>query len=343
MTDSRFGFACKFLPEESFDNKKDHEAWLSLYNLKGTTATALMKQFSNNFSPIGKIISIIRNNIQVLCNQMHLVGSWPVGRRMLRIGSDLFPCFTHPSLKDLYNEYLVRAEMDKLSVVGDLARQYDIRLSMHPGQYTMLFSNSPNCVKNSIADLEYHAEIFRLMGYTSSDLRQEINIHGGARSPNFVEEFLKGYSKLAVDTQRWLSVENDENSYGLDDLLPLASKVKICLDINHYWIKEGDYIDHQDPRLQTVIDSWGGVRPEMHVAYPQENLLCSFGLDTLPHMPTLLERKIKKQSLRAHSYGAWNSAITKYALGFSDRFDLMFEGKSKNLAAKVLYETAHLC
>jgi UV DNA damage repair endonuclease len=258
---------------------------------------------------------------------------------MMRIGSEILPVRTFERYKHLYQEPSVVRVLEGFEAVGNLARKHDVRLSSHPGQYSILTSDKPDVVNRAIEDLEYHAEIFRLMGYTSSDQRQEINIHGGARCDDFVDRFLAGRNRLSRDAQQWLSVENDEFSYGLDDLLPLADKVKICVDINHYWIKQGSYLQPDDARMQQVISSWRGARPEIHVAWPHEQVLTDHvDPHQLPDMALLESRGYKRAKLRAHSNDAWIPAIGKYALEFWPMADLCVEAKYKNLASTKLYK-----
>jgi UV DNA damage repair endonuclease len=200
----------------------------------------------------------------------------------------------------------------------------------------MLVSNGEKVIQRAIEDLEYHAEVLRVMGFDSSDNEQAINIHGGAKRPHFESEFRQNFARLASDTQRWLSVENDEFSYGLDDLLPLADTVKICVDINHYWIHQGEYLDHVDPRLDHVVSSWRGARPKMHVAWPHETVLQGHDPLVAPHMNSLLAQGLKKSKMRAHSQLPWNQAVSLMALKFWPRFDLMTESKAKNITAAAL-------
>jgi UV damage endonuclease UvdE len=336
MTDQRIGFACKMLTEQTFENKKAAADWLKRHNTSATTVANLDKL--DRSAAIDKIIAIIHANAEALCNQFSLMATWPQQLRMIRVGSEILPARTHPKYMSWYeDEPSIRKALHSFAAAGQLARQHDIRLSSHPGQFTMLCSNSDDVVNRSMDDLHYHSEIFRLMGFDSSDQRQEINIHGGAGRDDFLEQFRNNFRRLARDTQQWLSVENDEFSYCLDDLLPLADTVKICVDINHYWLHQGSYLAPDDPRLETVIHSWRGARPEMHVSWPSEEILNDHDSSVLPDM-TLLEAKGHKRSkLRAHSETAWNSAICDAALAFWDRFDLMCEVKSKNLAAKALW------
>jgi UV DNA damage endonuclease len=339
MTDQRVGFCCKFVPSTEFDSAKETKAWLDKYNVKTTTVAALDKLSRKDAT--AKLIGIIENNVQVLKNQFDLMGTWPLQERMVRIGSDLLPVRTHENYKSVYEDFAMIRTLRQFGSVGELARQHDIRLSMHPGQFTMLVSHTDATISRSLEDLDYHAEVFRLMGYDARDLRQEINIHGGAQKEGFVEEFLRNRRRLAADTQQWLSIENDEFSYCLDDILPLAEHVKIVLDVNHYWIHQGQYMDAQDTRLKQVIASWRGARPELHVSFPDETLLVGHDPHVMPNLPLLEAQGIRKNRLRAHSQTPWNTAIMKYVHEFWDRFDICFEGKSKNLASKKLLSFFH--
>lgn len=337
--DQRIGFCCKLLPEQEFTKKKDAAEWLEAHNTKSTTVAYLDKLTPTD--AIDKICHIIRHNQQALITQFNIIHTWSPQLRMVRMGSELLPVKTFDRYKHVYDEPIVKKVLEGFTQVGDVARAHDIRLSSHPGPYTILTSDSPDVVNRAVEDLEYHADIFRLMGYDATDQRQEINIHGGPKRADFVERFLAGRARLSVDTQQWISLENDEFSYGLDDLLPLADRVKICMDINHYWIKEGSYLQPDDARMRQVIDSWRGARPEIHVAWPKESVLTDHAdPHTLPDMQLLEQRGYKRSKLRAHADDAWIPAINAYALSFWSQVDLMVEAKWKNLASKKLYNTS---
>lgn len=337
VQDKRVGFACKLLTQQQFSSKKEALDWLKKHNTTSTTVANLSRM--SKTAAIDKIISLLHHNSQVLKDQFTLIKDWPLSRRMIRIGSELMPVRTHPNYMSWYeDEPSIRQALQSFAEPGRLAREWDIRLSTHPNQFTMLCSNSDEVVNRSIDDLNYHSEIFRLMGFDSSDQRQEINIHGGARRDDFVQQFKTNLRRLPQDTRAWLSVENDEFSYCVDDLLPLAEEVKICVDINHYWLHQGQYLDPQDARLERVIASWRGARPEMHVSWPAESVLPNHDAGVLPQMPLLESAGHKRGKLRAHSETAWNTAITDMALKFWDRFDLMCEVKSKNLAALTVWQ-----
>lgn len=336
--DKRIGYCCKLLTEQTFDNKKAAAAWLETHNGKSTTVAYLDKQIYSD--AVEKVRSIIAHNQQALIEQFKVVATWPKALHMVRIGSEQMPVRTFDRYKRIYDEPVIITQQAEWQKVGDLARALDIRLSSHPGPYTLLTSDTPDVVNRAIEDLEYHAEVFRLMGYDASDQRQEINIHGGPQRADMVDRFRHAFKRLAADTQQWISVENDEFSHCVDDLLPLADLVKICVDINHYWIHQGVHMQPDDARITRIVDSWRGARPEMHIAWPAEAYLPHHAPDVLPDMALLEAAGHKKTKLRAHSDFAWIPSVTDHALKFWDSFDLCVEAKAKNLASHQVYVRA---
>lgn len=338
MMMKRIGYCCKLLPTQTFNSKKEATTWLEAHNGKSTTVAYLDRQ--SHSQAVEKVRDIIAHNQQALINQFKVVATWPDALRMVRIGSEQLPVKTFPKYRSLYDEPEIIRVQQGWQKVGDAARALDIRLSSHPGPYTLLTSDSADVVDRAIEDLEYHAEVFRMMGYDGTDQRQEINIHGGPQRSDMVERFRHAFKRLAADTQQWLSVENDEFSHCVDDILPLADLVKICVDINHYWIHQGSHMQPDDERIQRIVDSWRGARPEMHIAWPAEEYLTSHDQATLPNMVLLESAGHKKTKLRAHSDYAWIQSVTDHALLFWDQFDLCVEAKMKNLAAHQVYSRA---
>ena len=106
------------------------------------------------------------HNIQSYYNLIEYVGGLPNELRMVRLGSDILPVYTQLDWC-YYWRYLmyVSTVQTHLAKVGDLARLLDVRLSMHPGQFTVLASDNPDIVDRSIEEFEYHVDVIRWMGY----------------------------------------------------------------------------------------------------------------------------------------------------------------------------------
>jgi UV DNA damage repair endonuclease len=207
---------------------------------------------------------------------------------------------------------------------------------MHPGQFTVLASENPGIVERSIEEFEYHADMARYMGYGKTFQDFKINVHiSGKQGP---EGIRKAYKKLSTEARNCITIENEENSHGLDDCLTISDLVPIVLDIHHHWIKTGDYITPLDDRVNRVVDSWRGIRPTMHYSVSREDYLVGHDSGVKPDYASLLTEGYKKQKLRAHSDFYWNKEANQWALSFLDQFDIMCESKGKNLASHALYK-----
>jgi UV DNA damage repair endonuclease len=222
--------------------------------------------------------------------------------------------------------------------VGDLARKGGVRLSFHPGQFTVLASESDDIVNRSIEEFEYHVDMARWMGYGKSFQDFKINVHiSGRRGPQGIKDVL---GRLTPEARNCITIENDENAWGIESSLELQKHCALVLDVHHHWVRTGDYIQPTDDRVLRVIDSWRGVRPVMHYSVSREEWLPGHCEKTLPDYAQLLEAGHKKQKLRAHSNFMWNTAVNEWALSFLDTHDIMVEAKGKNLASVALADRA---
>jgi len=264
------------------------------------------------------------------------VGSLPPELRMVRLGSNQLPCATEPTWRYFWSRPDVVAYCEKhYRAVGDTARALDVRLSMHPGQFCVLASDNEEIVERSIEEFEYHANLIRYMGYGQRFQDFKCNVHiSGRKGPAGIKDTLK---RLSPEARNTITIENDENSWGLDASLELADDLALVLDIHHHLIKTGEYIEPDDDRIKRIIDSWRGERPAMHYSLSREDYLTDADPSVRPDMDTLLESGYKKQKLRAHSDYCWNTASNEWALSHWQWADIMVEAKMKNLASAQLY------
>jgi UV DNA damage repair endonuclease len=170
------------------------------------------------------------------------------------------------------------------------------------------------------------------MGYGKSWQDFKCNVHiSGRQGPAGIKAVLP---RLSTEARNCITIENDENSWGLDASLELEKEVALVVDIHHHWVHSaGEYITPSDDRIARVIDSWRGVRPVCHYSVSREALLENHPIDIKPDYKALIEQGYKKAKLRAHSDLMWNTAVNKWAGTFRKDFDIMVEAKSKNLAS----------
>jgi len=333
----RIGFACKWIDYAEQVNGIDARDDAKKYNTGSTTVAWLNRQSKNVAEQ--KLWDLMVDNIESTRLLVERVGQLDQNLRMVRLSSDLLPVYTQSDWAYFWRRSDVRdyCERNFLSI-GDSARINNVRLSFHPGQFTVLASVNPGIVDRSIDEFEYHTDLARWMGFGKTFQDLKINVHiSGKEGPDGIR---RAYARLSPEARNCITIENEENAWGLNDCLTISDIVPIVLDIHHNWIREGEYITPVDGRVNRVVDSWRGLRPTLHYSLSREDYLVGHNTDVMPDHAVLLESGHKKQKLRAHSDFYWNKPVNEWALSFLDRFDIMCESKGKNLASFALYEQA---
>lgn len=314
----RIGFACKF--EDS-----------PVPNIKTTTITWLNS--ATRQKAVDKLTDLMKHNVVALMAQVNYVGKQDHNKRMFRISSDILPAYTHDDWSWFYWDSDTVAFLEReLMKVGNRARELDVRLSFHPGQFCVLGSENPQVVENSIQEFEYHADLIRYMGFGKSFQDFKCNIHiGGKAGPT---GFKKALSKLSTVARNTITVENDEFKWGVDASLELVEDCALVLDIHHHWIRTGEYIEPTDPRVLRMMESWRGVRPVIHYSLSREEVIGEYwDPNILPNLNELVtDHGYTKTQLRAHSDYYWNRASNMWCYRYSNTHDIMLETKMKNLA-----------
>ena len=333
----RIGFACKWIDNPSqVDGIKPTDD-CKQYNTGATTISWLNRQTKEVAEQ--KLWDLMVQNLTATQKLVNKVGELNENLRMVRLSSDILPAYTERTWSYFWRrpdvvEYLER----NFDLIGSSARASNTRLSMHPGQFTVLASVDKDIVQRSIEEFEYHADMARYMGYGKSFQDFKINVHISGRAGP--EGIRTAYKRLTPEARNCITIENEENSWGLDDCLTISDIIPIVLDVHHHWIREGEYLSPTDNRVKRVVDSWRGVRPTMHYSVSREDYLVGHDGLTAPIHSQLLLDGYKKQKLRAHSDFYWNTATNEWALSFLNTHDIMCESKGKNLASFALHEQA---
>ncbi|RPD75940.1 UV-endonuclease UvdE [Lentinus tigrinus ALCF2SS1-7] len=236
--------------------------------------------------------------------------------KFLRVSSELFPFASH----EKYGYTLEYAEKE-LKAAGDLAKKYGHRLTSHPGQFTQLGSPREVVVDAAIRDLEYHCQMFRLMG-TGKDSVMIIHMGGmfGDKEAT-IERFKDVYrNRLTNEIRERLVLENDEMCYNPDDLLPVCEELNIPLvfDYHHNWIYPSE--KPLPELIQRINAIWHrkGIKPKQHLSEP------------CPGAETVMEKR--KHADRCKS-------LPEH---LPEDMDLMIEAKDKEQAVFHLYRVYNL-
>ena len=256
-----------------------------------------------------KLIDIIAHNLKVLdqildYNHHHFI-------HLFRISSDLVPFGSSPINTVDWKTMFAK----EFQALGEKARAYDIRLTMHPGQYTILNTPDPMVWERSVLDLRYHCDILNLMemDQTSKLILHIGGIYGDKQAA--MKRFLTSFPKLDEDIQARLIIENDDRYYTLEDVCLLSKKldIPVIFDNLHHDVLPSFPNQSLDEILSMVQRTWNKRDGRMKIHYSQQN---------------------PQKRKGAHASNLNPTAFLTFCEQIHDRdIDVMLEIKSKNLAA----------
>jgi UV damage endonuclease UvdE len=176
----------------------------------------LLEVMAHNLEVLNRIVDYnIQNKIQ-----------------LFRITSDLIPFGSSPvnTVKwwDIFEE--------RFQQIGSKLSENNIRVSMHPGQYTVLNSPNQEVVKRAIEDLKYHNQVLDALGM---ETEHKLVLHIGGvygHKEEAIERFGDSYENLDTKIKRRLVIENDDKLYNIADVLSISerTKVPVVFDVLHH-------------------------------------------------------------------------------------------------------------
>jgi UV DNA damage endonuclease len=154
------------------------------------------------------------------------------GIQLYRMTSSLFPFADDAVGQTVLEEFRV-----PIAGTGRRAMKLGIRLVLHPDQFVVLNSDSPQVISNSIRILETHARVMDMLKQPRSPWAL-IEIHGGkgGRAERLVETTLR----LPEAVRSRIAFENDEYTYNAAEILEVcrASGVPMVFDAHHHLVHE---------------------------------------------------------------------------------------------------------
>jgi UV DNA damage endonuclease len=247
----RLGLCCLFLAEP--------------VAFRTTTATALSRLERGR--QLEKLSGLCLHNARTLLTAVETVRRLGIGA--FRIMSPLFPRITHPEvgyrLEDLPDGAAVLKLLEQIKV---FARDNDIRLSFHPDQFVVLSSPHPTVVANSIRELASQAWLAGLLG---ADV---VNIHAGGvygDKTAALERFSRVFPDLPEEVRSRLTLENDDISYTVRDLLPVCEALGIPLvyDVHHHRCNPDGLTVEEATRLAGETWAVAGREQYCHISSPK--------------------------------------------------------------------------
>lgn len=246
---------------------------------------------------------------------------------LYRLSGQLAPYLTHPTLSQFHRQLEECAT--ELAAIGDLARQYQLRLTLHPAYYVQLNSPYPAHFARAEHELASAAALLAAMGLGREAV---IVVHVGAAHGDGVagrERFVRAYEQLSPAVRARLALENDDRAYGAADLLWIHKRtgIRLVLDLLHHHCHNPTGLPMLEALAQALASWPPGEQPKIHFSSPRTELR-----RLVRHGQTLLQCPLPNQhSDFIHPFEFIDFLQAAHAANLP-AFDIMLEAKAKELA-----------
>lgn len=236
--------------------------------------------------------------------------------QLYRFSSSLVPLATHPEVMwDFVTPF--RKEWKE---IGEIVKKFKLRISFHPGQFTLFTSPNENVTMNAVRDMEYHYKMLEAMDIPDLGI---INIHiGGAYGDKSesLSRFHNNLQKLPKEIKKVMTLENDDKTYNVLETLSACERegIPMILDYHHHMANDGG--TEISLYLERIFDTWqsSNTVPKVHISSPKS-----------------------EQTYRSHADFVSTDFLLpflKIAKTLNRDFDIMIEAKQKDLAMKKIVE-----
>lgn len=232
--------------------------------------------------------------------------------QLYRLPSGLFPL---SDMEDGIGANILEDMSADLAVIGQRSQQLGIRLVLHPDQFVVLSSDSPQVVETSIKILARHARTFDLLGLPRSPWSL-MNIHGGkSQRP---DQLIKVVDQLPEEIRNRITFENDEYAYSSTEILEVCQRtgVPMVFDAHHHVCHEGlDSYEHESVAeiFYAARETWANPEWQLvHISNGEEAFNDRKHSELISVMPSVyreapwieIEAKAKEQAI-AHLQAEW--------------------------------------
>jgi UV DNA damage endonuclease len=220
--------------------------------MKNATEPRLLELINHNLKSLEHIIDYnIRSDI-----------------KLFRISSDIIP-FGSSYVNKLNWPSIFESDFRR---IGEKIRRSGMRVSMHPGQYTVLNSPNPVVVKNAIEDLRYHADFLKSLGcdYTGKIILHAGGVYGDQVSA--MKRFITNSEYLDKGIKKRIVIENDERSYSICNILELSAATGLPAVYDNLHNKVKGCVEKSDAEwISACKETWGKEDGRQKIHYSQQN------------------------------------------------------------------------
>ncbi|MEI2689797.1 MAG: UV DNA damage repair endonuclease UvsE [Anaerolineae bacterium] len=256
---------------------------------------------------------------------------------MYRMSSELAPYLTHPELTQFHGQ--IEECAAELAAVGQLAQEFDLRLSFHPSQYVVLNAPDEALAAKGALDVAALAELLDRMGLGDEAV---VVVHVGGVYDAHEQaraRFVAMFERLPEQARCRLALENDDTRFGVADTLWIHARtgVRLVFDNLHHHNLNPEGVPLRDA-LAACLATWPAhVRPKVHFSSPRTEMRVAEQQDPATgRRVQLLQAPIwTRHSDYVHPFEF--IAFLRETAGLRP-FDVMLEAKGKDLALLRLRE-----
>lgn len=281
----RIGYACLTVGVQGTNLRR--------CNIKNASEDNLLNIIEHNLNSLNNVINYnIENNI-----------------KLFRVSSDLIP-FGSSKVNNIPWWDIFST---KLSQIGEKIKSTNMRVSMHPGQYTVLNSPKEEVVLRAIEDLNYHNRVMDSLGLGKES---KIILHIGGVYNNkqkAIKNFISNFQLLSKDVRERLVIENDDKSYNIEEVLKIGQflNIPVVFDNLHNQVLPCASSKDEYYWINQCKKTWKKEDGTQKIHYSQQN---------------------EKNRKGAHSNTIYIEEFMKFVEKLDDDLDIMLEVKDKNLS-----------
>lgn len=209
---------------------------------------------------VKKIDKVIKENFETLINILKY--NCRNNIYFYRLTSKLIPLATHKNVNiDYINNYREFYEQAAVLIKN-------MRVDVHPDQFTVLNSTKKEIVDNSVRILKYHYEVLKALKIE----KPIIILHVGSSvfgKKNSISRFINNFKLLPDYLQKSIALENDDKIYNIKDVLYICKKLGIpfVFDYHHYRCNNDgeNYLDY----IEEIFSTWKDLKPKIHFSSPK--------------------------------------------------------------------------
>jgi len=241
----RIGYACIALAVQNAD--------LRSCTLKNAFQERLLALAAQNLAALEHIVDYnIKNKIL-----------------LYRISSDLIP-FGSSAAAFLPWE---AENAERFAAIGAKIARSGMRVSMHPGQYTVLNSPDADVVRRSLDALAYHARVLDALGLGPE---HKLVLHAGGKygdAKSAMSRFCARFGELDEAVKRRLVLENDGTIYTIAEVLELCARTGLpaVYDNLHNTLNPADPAKTDAFWIQQCAPTWNPGDGPQKIHYSQQH------------------------------------------------------------------------